>query len=51
LKIQDGSGRHHEESKNRHIFAAVLQISMKFGTMTQLCHLEHSERQNFKNPR
>jgi len=34
-KIQDGSGRHLEKSKNSHISAAVQPILTKFGTMMQ----------------
>jgi len=43
-KIQDGSGYHLEESKNRHISAAVQPILTKFGTMIHFEPLERPDR-------
>jgi len=42
-KIQGGSGRHLEKSKNRHISAAVGAISTTFGTVMQFDLLDRSD--------
>jgi len=43
FKIQDGSLRHLEKSKNRHISATVQAISTKFGMVTQFDPLDRSD--------
>ena len=43
------SGRHLGKSRNRHILAAIWQISTKFDTATQFHPLERSDCSNFKN--
>jgi len=44
FKIQDGSGRHFEKSKNRDTSAAVWTISTKFGMVMQFDTLDRYER-------
>jgi len=42
VKIQDGTGRHLEKSKYRHISAIVGAITLKFGTLMQFDPLDRS---------
>jgi len=42
-KIQDGSGRHIEKSKNGRVSAALPPILMKFGVMMQFDLLDRSD--------
>ena len=48
LKIQDGSRRHFEKSKNRHISAVVWPISSKFDMVTHVDALDRADRQSYE---
>jgi len=43
-KSKMADGRHFEKPLNRHISATVGPILMKFGTVTQICPLQETDR-------